>query len=165
MHEWCMCITSCILYIVNSCINFPNDILNINHKMNLNVNPAYKRGGARPKHGDRKLKMAVFSVMYHTLFYPSYLQDIRATTCLETSKNRLYSLFKPVYVPYIHRATWGKVSVEVFAVIGKLRGMSRKRLRYTFHVHFGSQEEKAAFVCRLKRVWELLLPEDGPPLE
>ena len=59
--------------------------------------------------------MTVFSAMYHTLFYPSYLQDIRATTCLETSKNRLYSLFKPVYVPYILRATWDKVSVEVFA--------------------------------------------------
>ena len=60
--------------------------------------------------------------MYNTLFYPSYLQDIRVTTCQETSKNRLYSLFKPVYVPYILRATWGKVSVEVFAAIGKLRG-------------------------------------------
>ena len=109
--------------------------------------------------------MTVFSAMYRTLFYPSYLQDILATTCLETSKNRLYSLFKPVYVPYILRATWGKVSVEVFAVIGKLRGMSRRRVRYTFDVHFGSQEEKAAFVCRLKRAWELLSPEDGPPLE
>ena len=109
--------------------------------------------------------MTVFSAMYHTLFYPSYLQDIRATTCLETSKNRLYSLFKPVYVPYILRATWGKVSIEVFAVIGKLRGMSRKRVRYTFDVHFSSQEEKAVFVCRLKRVRELLSPEDGPPLE
>ena len=109
--------------------------------------------------------MAVFSAMYHTLFYPSYLQDIRAKTCLETSKNRLYSLFKPVYVPYTLRATWGKVSVEVFAVIGKLRGMSRKGVRYTFDLHFDSQEEKAAFVCRLKRVRELLSPEDGPPLE
>ena len=55
--------------------------------------------------------------------------------------------------------------VEVFAVIGKLRGMSRKRVRYTFDVHFCSQEEKAAFVCRLKRVRELLSPEDGPSLE
>ena len=109
--------------------------------------------------------MTVFSAMYHTLFYPSYLQDIRATACLETSKKRLYSLFKPVYVPYILRATWGKVSVEAFVVIGKLRGMSRKRVRYTFDVHFGSQEEKVAFVCRLKRVRELLSPEDGPPLE
>ena len=54
---------------------------------------------------------------------------------------------------------WGKVSVEVYAVILKLRGMSRKRVCYTFDVHFGSQEEKAAFVCRLKRVRELLLPE------
>ena len=68
--------------------------------------------------------------------------------------------------PYtVLRATWGKVSVEVFTVIGKLRGMSRKRVRYTFDVHFGSQEEKVAFVCRLKRVRELLSPEDGPPLE
>ena len=70
--------------------------------------------------------MTVFSAMYHTLFL-FYLQDIRATTCL--------------------RATWGKVSVEVFAVNGKLRGMKRKRVRNTFDVHFGSQEEKAAFVC------------------
>ena len=83
--------------------------------------------------------MAVSSVMYHTLFYPSYLQDIRATTCLETSKNQLYSLFKPVYVPYILRATWGKVSVEVFVVIDKLRSMSRKRVRYMFDVHFGPE--------------------------
>ena len=59
----------------------------------------------------------------------------------------------------------GRVSVEVFAVIGKIRGMSRKRVRYTIDVDFGSQEEKAAFVCRLKRVRELLSPEDGPPLE
>ena len=50
-------------------------------------------------------------------------------------------------------------------VNGQLRGMSRKRLRYTFDVHFGSQEEKAAFVCRLKRARELSSPEDGPPLE
>ena len=59
----------------------------------------------------------------------------------------------------------GARSVEVFAVIGKLRGMSRKRVRYTIDVHFGSHKEKAAFVCRLKRVRELLSPEDGPPLE
>ena len=109
--------------------------------------------------------MAVFSAMYHTLFYPSYLQDIHATTCLETSKNRLYSLFKPLYIPYILRDTWGKFSIEVFAVIGNLRGMLRKRARYTFDIHFGSQEEKVAFVCRLKRVRELLSPEDGPLLE
>ena len=32
-------------------------------------------------------------------------------------------------------------------------------------VHFGSQEEKAAFVCRLKRVREHLSPEDRPPLD
>ena len=49
--------------------------------------------------------------------------------------------------------------------IDQLRGMSRKRVRYTFDVHFGSQEEKAAFVCRLKRVRELPSPEDDPPLE
>ena len=150
-----------IIIIVNIIVTFNyGDILK-------NVNPAYKNMATKTwpgqKHGDRKFKMAVFSAVCHTIFYPSYLQDIRVTTCLETSKNRLYSLFKPVYVPYIY--TWGKVSVEVFAVSGKLRGMSRKRVRYTFDVHFGSQEEKAAFVCRLKRVRELLSPEDGPPLE
>ena len=75
--------------------------------------------------------MTVFSAMYRTLFYPSYLQDIWATTCLETSKKRLYSLFKPVYVPYILRATWGKVSVEVFTVIGKLRDVEKA---ITLHV-------------------------------
>ena len=42
--------------------------------------------------------------------------------------------------------------------------MSRKQVRCTFDVHFGSQEEKAVFVCRLKRVRELLSPEDGTPL-
>ena len=39
----------------------------------------------------------------------------------------------------ILRVRSGKVSVEVFTVIAKLRGMSRKRVRYTFDVHFGSQ--------------------------
>ena len=32
-------------------------------------------------------------------------------------------------------------------------------------MHFSSQEEKAAFVCRLKRIRELLSPEDGSPLD
>ena len=32
-------------------------------------------------------------------------------------------------------------------------------------MHFSSQEEKAAFVCRLKRIQELLSPEDGSLLD
>ena len=57
----------------------------------------------------------------------------------------------------------GQGLCSLFVVIGQLRGMSGKRVCYTFDVHFGSQEEKAAFVCRLKRVRELASPEDDPP--
>ena len=93
--------------------------------------------------------MAVFSAMYHTLFYPSYLQDIWATTCLETSQKRLYSLFLNLYTFRIYLELHGARSLLKCSRfnIGKLRGMSRKRVHSTFDVHFGSQEEKAAFVC------------------
>lgn len=42
---------------------------------------------------------------------------------------------------------------------------SRKRVRYTLDVHFSSQEEKEAFVRRLKSVRELLTPAGCPPMD
>ena len=54
------------------------------------------------------------------------------------------------------------LSLFVVVSVSFAVAMSRKRVRYTFDIHFSSQEEKAAFVCRLKRIRELLSPEDGP---
>ena len=42
---------------------------------------------------------------------------------------------------------------------------SRKRVRYTFDVHFTSQGEKDAFLRRLKNVRELLTPAGSPSLD
>ena len=57
------------------------------------------------------------------------------------------------------------LSLFVVVSVSFAVAMSRKRVRYTFDMPFSSQEEKAAFVCRLKRIRELLSPEDGPPLD
>ena len=40
-----------------------------------------------------------------------------------------------------------------------------KRVRYTFDVHFASQEEKDAFLRRLKGVRQKLTPPGSPPLD
>ena len=42
---------------------------------------------------------------------------------------------------------------------------SRKRIRYTFDVHFATHEEKEAFLTRLKNVRQLLTPEGCPSLD
>ena len=42
---------------------------------------------------------------------------------------------------------------------------SRKRVRYTFDVHFVNQEEKEAFLQRLKNVRQLLTPAGCPSLD
>lgn len=42
---------------------------------------------------------------------------------------------------------------------------SRKRVRYNFDVTFGSQEEKDAFLDRLKSVRQLLTPPDCPTVD
>ena len=42
---------------------------------------------------------------------------------------------------------------------------SRKRVRYTFDVHFGNLEEKEAFLQRLQSVRQLLTPAGSPSLD
>ena len=42
---------------------------------------------------------------------------------------------------------------------------SRKRVRYTFDVHFASHDEKEAFLRRLKDVRQLLTPAGCPSLD
>ena len=42
---------------------------------------------------------------------------------------------------------------------------SRKRVRYTYDVHFVNQEEKEAFLQRLKNVRQLLTPAGCPSLD
>ncbi len=42
---------------------------------------------------------------------------------------------------------------------------SRKRVRYTFDIHFLDQMEKEAFQQRLKNIRELLTPAGRPPLD
>ena len=42
---------------------------------------------------------------------------------------------------------------------------SRKRVRYTMDVHFVDEEEKQAFLGRLKHVRELLKPSGSPLLD
>ena len=42
---------------------------------------------------------------------------------------------------------------------------SRKRVRYNFDVAFGTQEEKDAFMDRLRRVRQLLTPPQCPTVD
>ena len=42
---------------------------------------------------------------------------------------------------------------------------SRRRIRYTLDVHFATQEEKEAFLLRLKVVRERLSPAGCPPMD
>ena len=42
---------------------------------------------------------------------------------------------------------------------------SRKRVRYNFDVAFGTQEEKDAFMDRLRRVCQLLTPPQCPTVD
>ena len=42
---------------------------------------------------------------------------------------------------------------------------SRRRIRYTLDVHFNTQEEKEAFLLRLKGVRERLSPVGCPPMD
>ena len=53
----------------------------------------------------------------------------------------------------------------MYLVACKMASLSRKRVRYTFDVHFGNTEEKEAFVGRLKAVRERLTPAGCPSLD
>ena len=96
--------------------------------------------------------MAVFPAMYHTFIL--HICKISGQQHAWKLANTGYILCLNLYTFRIYLELRGARSL--FAVIGKLRGMSRKRVCYTFDVHFGSQEEKAAFVCRLKRVMSVV---------
>ena len=50
-------------------------------------------------------------------------------------------------------------------VVSEMASSSRKRVRYTFDIHFGNAEEKEAFLHRLKAVRERLTPVGCPPLD
>ena len=46
-----------------------------------------------------------------------------------------------------------------------MASVSRKRVRYSFDVHFASQEEREIFQQRLRSVRQLLTPPGSPPLD
>ena len=49
--------------------------------------------------------------------------------------------------------------------MGTMASVLRKRVRYSFAVHFTSQEEREIFQQRLKNVRQLLIPPSSLPLD